>query len=261
MTNPDIEVRTYFARGKNALVARGDFSEIFAAWYLHRMDHSLAVPSAMEDAGREALAALILHCSGRPWKEACAWTVKFPDPRMNIFVAGDNNTGSVIAHIVCQDLQPVERGIFYADVVEDSKPSRRSAVDFQETSFIRAAETFYSQSEQRPVRFFHHGEEDFVMVAAQPDCDLEWLAGLTDDAIRSLDREVKLSLLEKRQYTFQCGCNQERMLGFVLPVFLRDADGLFGAASTISVICPRCGARHILTREAMEAKVAEEKKT
>jgi molecular chaperone Hsp33 len=256
-SDPDIEVRTYFARGRNALIARGDFSELFAAWYLHRMDHSIEIPSEMEDAGREALAALTLHCASRPWKEACAWTVKFPEPRMNIFVAGDNNTGTVIANLQTADLQPIGEGMFYADVIEDRKAPRRSVVDFREKSFLRAVEIFYSQSEQRSVRFFWHADEDLVMVAAQPDCDEEWLAGLTQESILTLDRDVELSLLEKRQFTFRCGCNQERMLDFMIPVFQRQADELFHGDPSISVLCPRCGARHILTREALEARTTK----
>ena len=253
-SDPDIEVRTYFARGRNALVARGDFSELFAAWYLHRMDHGIVVPAAMEDTGREALAALTLHCAGRPWKEACAWTVKFPDPRVNIFAAGDNNTGIVIANLQTDDLQAVDKGMFYADVVEGVKPPRRSVVDFRENSFLRAVEIFYSQSEQRAVRFFWHGDEDLVMVAAQPECDEEWLAGLDDHSIRSLDRDEELSLLEKRYYSFRCGCNQDRMLDFMMPVFKRQADELFHGDPSITVVCPRCGARHVLARESLEAR-------
>ena len=220
---PDIEVRTYFARGRNALVARGDFSGIFAAWYLHRLDHGLEVPPAAEDAGREALAALTLHCASRPWKEVCAWTIRFPDPRINIFVAGDNTAGTVIANLQAAETQPIAHGMFHADVVEDGGAPRRSVVDFRETSVLRAVEAFYSRSEQRLVRFFWHGEED-------------------------------LALLEKRSYNFLCGCNQGRMLDYLQPVFRRQAEELFEGDETLTVVCPRCGARHVLTREAFEAR-------
>lgn len=224
------------------------------------MDHGIEIPSAMEEVGREALAALTLHCAGRPWKESCAWTVKFSDPRVNIFAAGDNATGTVVANLQTDGLQPVEVGMFYADVIENGKPPRRSVVDFKETSFLRAVEIFYSQSEQRAVRFFWHGDEDLVMVAAQPDCDEEWLAGLTPESIRTLDRDVELSLLEKRHYRFSCGCNQERMLNLLLPVFRRQADELFHGQPTVTMECPRCGGRHVLTREALEALQTADKK-
>jgi len=134
MLDPDIEVRTYFARDKNALVARGDFSELFAAWYLHRMDHHLSFASELEDIGRAALASITLHCASRPWKETCAWTVQFAHPRVNIFASGDNNTGTVIANLLTENLKPIEKGIFYSDVVENLKSPRRSVVDFKTDS-------------------------------------------------------------------------------------------------------------------------------
>jgi len=255
MLDPDIEVRTYFARHKNALVARGDFSEIFAAWYLHRMDHHLSVASDVEDIGREALATITLHCASRPWKESSAWTVQFPHPRVNVFAAGDNNTGTVVANLLTENLKPIEKGIFYSDVVENLKSPRRSVVDFKTDSFLRAVEIFYTNSEQRPVRFFWHGDEDLVMVAAQPDCDLEWLHSLDSASIQRLDQDVELSLLEKRKFRFECGCNHDRMANFILPVFKSQANELFCGDQTISVDCPRCGAKHILSRESLEAKV------
>ena len=95
------------------------------------------------------------------------------------------------------------------------------------------------------------------MVAAQPDCDLEWLRSLTTESIRTLDEAVELSLLEKRQFTFSCGCNQDRMLDFIAPVFKRESDGLFDGDASLTVTCPRCGARHILTREALEAHISK----
>ena len=258
MNESDIEVRTYFVRGRNALVARADFSELYASWYLHRLDYGIEAVPEVEDLGRDALAAVTLHCASRPWREACAWTIKFPTPRVNIFAAGDNNSGTVVARVVTEDTQPIEKGMFYSDVIEDRKAPRRSAVDFQAGSIFEAVEMFYERSEQRPVRFFRHDEEDIVMVAAQPDCDLEWLQGLSTIDIQTLDQSVELSLLEKRQFSFVCGCNQERMLDFIAPVFKQEADGLFGGDASLTVTCPRCGARHVLTREALEARCASD---
>lgn len=251
--NADIEVRTYFARQRNALVARAGFSELFAAWYLHRMDCGIPLPPECDENGRAALAALTLHCAGRPWKETCAWTVHFRDPRMNIFVAGDNGAGTVVANVFNENVREIEKNLFYSDVIEEGRPPRRSVTEFEGGDFLKAVERFYAKSEQRPARFFWHGDEDLVMVSAQPDCDIDWLETLDDDAIVTLDSDVELALLEKRLYRFECGCTQERMLDFLRPVFLRQGDELFAGEETIRIHCPRCGARHAITREALEA--------
>jgi len=251
--NDDIEVRTYFARGRNALVARASFSELFAAWYLHRMDCGLRIPPECDAIARDALVAITLHCASRPRNEICAWTVHFPDPRINVFAAGDNAAGAIVANVFDENIRAIEKGMFYADVIEDGRPSRRSVVEFGGGGFLHAVEQFYKKSEQRLVRFFQHGDEDFVMVSAQPDCDLAWLGVLDDDAIRRLDSEVVISLLETRSFRFQCGCTQERMLDFLAPVFRRQGNELFDGEETLRIHCPRCGARHTLTREALEA--------
>ena len=257
--NADIEVRTYFVRHRNALVARGEFSEIFAAWYLHRMDCGIQLPPGCDEIGREALAALTLHCAGRPWKETCAWTVHFRDPRMNIFAAGDNTAGTVVANVFTENIREIEKGLFYSDVIGAGGPPRRSVTEFQGNGFLKAVEQFYLKSEQRPARFFWHGEEDLVMVSAQPDCDIEWLESLDNAAIATLDSDAELSLLEKRSYRFECGCTQARMMDLLGPVFQRQGNELFGDEETIRIHCPRCGARHVITRESLEAHIKAEK--
>ena len=251
--DPDIEVRVYFARKKNALVARADFSELYAAWYLHRMDCGLTVPRECDQGARDALAALTLHCAGRPHKESCAWTIHIVSPRMNLFAAGDNESGSVVANVFTENIREIPNNVFYSDVIGEGMPARRSTTEFEGSDALSAAEQFYARSEQRPARFFRHGEEDLVMVAAQPDCDLDWLRGLDREAVLRLDEEVELALLETRHYRFVCGCNHERMLDFLTPVFLRQGDELFGCEQAIRIHCPRCGAKHTLTRESLEA--------
>lgn len=254
MNDPGIEVRTYFARERNALVARAEFSELFAAWYLHRMDCGIVIPSECEDLSREALAAMTLHCASRPWKEACAWTVHFASPSINIFAAGENRAGTVVANVFTENVKEISHGLFYADVTEEGRPPRRSVVEFDGTNFLQATEAFYSQSEQRPARFFWKEEEDLVMVAAQPDCDIDWLEALDHAAIVRLDQDVELSLLEKRYYRFACGCTNERMLDLLVPIFRRQGAELFEGDETLRIHCPRCGARHIITRESLEAR-------
>jgi molecular chaperone Hsp33 len=39
----------------------------------------------------------------------------------------------------------------------------------------------------------------------------------------------------------------------LLPTFRQDANGLYEGDEVIRMSCPRCGARHAITREALEA--------
>jgi molecular chaperone Hsp33 len=258
LTDPGIEVRTYFARGRNALVARAEFSELYASLYLHQMDIGVRLEKQFDQLLRDALAAITLHCASRPRDESCAWTVNFQTPRANIFAAGDNRLGTVVGTAFTENVREAASGVFYADSVEGHKPPRRSVVEFTGDDFLAAVEAFYRQSEQRPARLFRYDTEDLVLISAQPDCDLDWLEALDTDKVRQLDKEVELSLLEQRHYRFECGCNQDRILAMLLPVLRKQAEELFEGEETIRVQCPRCGARHTVTRESVEARLASE---
>jgi len=251
--DPGIEVRTYFARGRNALVARAEFSELYTAFYLHRMDCGNRLEGSSDQLLRDALAAVTLHSASRPWKETVAWTVNFQTPLANVFVSGNNRLGTVVGNVFTENVKTAPHSLFYADIVSESLPPRRSVVEFSGQDFLRAVETFYLQSEQRPARFFRYDDEDLVMVTAQPDADLEWMRSLDEDAIRRLDRDVELGLLEKRRYRFECGCNQNQMLAMLAPVMRKHPDDLFQGEEIIRIHCPRCGARHTITRESLEA--------
>ena len=251
-----LEVRTYFVRGRNALVARADFGELFVDYYLHQGQMGRQNRAAEDTMIKEALAALTLHCASRPRNETTAWTIHFTDPLVNLFVTGDNNSGTVVGQLFIEDVKNDGRHLFMSDTVRGSTPPRRSVVELKDVDVFPSVERYYDQSEQRPARLFRHGEEDFVMVSAQPDCDMAWFDALDDAAIRAMDQSETLTLLEKRYYRWECGCNERRMMDILTAPMKQDADALFGDEPVVRMSCPRCGARYMITREAMEAHIA-----
>lgn len=252
-----LEVRAYFVRGRNALIARADFGPLYVDYYLYQGQLGVQHAPFHDGMFKEALAALTLHCASRPWNEATAWTIHFQQPRLNLFVTGDNTAGSVVGQLFTENVKDVGRNLFFCDLTRNGQPVRRSSVEFDSANAFRAVEQYYAQSEQRPARYFAHGEEDFVMVSAQPDCDLAWLQALNDEAIRELDKTEQLSLLETRTYRWHCGCTQARMMAALKPVMTADPDGLFGEEPSVRMRCPRCGQKFLITRESMEAYLAQ----
>jgi molecular chaperone Hsp33 len=250
-----LEVRSYFVRGRNALVTRADFGDLYVDYYLHQGQHGYQHEPAHDELFKKALAAITLHCASRPRNEASAWTIHLQEPLLNLFVAGDSRQGTVVGQLFTENVKADASQIFIADVVRGSQGTQRSAVDFAGQDLFRAVERYYSQSEQRLGRFFSHGPEDFVFVSAQPQGDLEWLEKLGAEAILTLDRDEQLSLLERRYYRWECGCTQERMMAVLASVMRSDPEGLFGSDPVVRISCPRCGARHKITREALEAYI------
>jgi molecular chaperone Hsp33 len=251
------EVRTYFVRGRNAVLATADCGDLYVDYYLHMADHGIK-PSQENDAlFKRALAAFVLHCASRPWNELTAWTINFQKPLVNLFLVGDNDTGAVAGRVFDENVKELASNIFYADVVRGTEPKRRSAVEFSGADPLVAAETFYGQSEQRMGRFFQTGEEEFAIVTEHPDCDLPWLKALTVDDVRALYGSESLSLLERRIYRWHCGCNPARMMDVLAPSMRQDPDELFGSEPKLEIRCPRCGGRYTITREAMEAHLVK----
>jgi molecular chaperone Hsp33 len=254
-----LEVRTYFVRNRNALLARADFGDLFVDYYLHLSANQIQVAPAHDAMFKRALAAFTLHCASRPWNELTAWTINFQSPLVNLFLTGDNDTGAVTGRVFDENVKEGPKNLFFADVVRGQQPKRRSAVEFEGSDPIAAVEKFYAQSEQRAARYFQLGEEDWVMLSEHPDCDLEWFRGLTVEQVRALDKTETLALLERRIQRWHCGCNQQRMMEVLAPTMRHDPEGLFGGDPKIEIRCPRCGARHAITREALEAFVARAK--
>ena len=86
--NSRIEVRSYFVRERNALLVRAEFSPVYVDYYLHLMQHSLKPEPADDAMLKDALAAIALHATTKPWRQTAAWTLHFEDPLLNIFVTG-----------------------------------------------------------------------------------------------------------------------------------------------------------------------------
>jgi molecular chaperone Hsp33 len=251
-----VEVRSYFVRKRNALVTRGQFGPVFVDYYLHAADHGLRLGESLDVMMKEALVSVVLHLASKPWNEEHAWTVNFHQPRANFFVTGDNRTSKVTGRCFTENVKTEGAQRFYAQQLKTNAPVRQSAVEFEGAGFLGAVEQFYLQSEQRPGRFFEHSDEDYVMVSAQPHCDLDWLNSLTPADVRALDQKEELSLLEKRTYRWECGCTAEKLYSALMPHARRDMDSIFAGEEVLRAMCPRCGRRYFIDREQLEAWLA-----
>ncbi|MBI5381774.1 MAG: Hsp33 family molecular chaperone HslO [Opitutae bacterium] len=255
--DPGFEVRTFFVRSRNVLLARADFGPLFVDYFLHLSDHHMRPAPEHAALFKQALAAFVLHCASRPRNEMTAWTLHFQEPFLNIFLTGDNDTGAVAGRIFTENVKQMPGNMFYSDVVRGTQPPRRSSVVFTGGDPLAALETFYRQSEQRSARCFPLEGDVYALVSEHPDCDVAWFEQLTAAQVTGIDAAETLAPMERRAYRWLCGCNQQRMLQVLAPAFRDDAAGLFGTDEKIEIRCPRCGGRHVITREAMEAFVAQ----
>lgn len=255
-----VHVPVRFLRARNALVAEVEMGPIYMDYCLHLADHALRFSDDVDRLLRELLAAAVLHGVSRPRTEVSAWTVHLREPLANLFVSVDSRLGTVVGTAFEENIREDMGNLFYADVVKDGQPLRRSVVEISSGNMLTAVEHFYRQSEQRSVRLFEGEEEKFTMVSAMPDCDEEWLESLTAENYVEMLAKEESSLLETRVSMWKCGCSQKRMLSVLEAAMHGDPENLFQGEESVRIRCPRCGARYVITREAMEAHVASQEK-
>ncbi len=243
------KIESVFVRHRNALLLRGQFTPIYLDYYLHLMEHSVRPPGELDQMLKDSLAMLALHLVARPWAETIAWTVNLRAPRINLFVTGSSYERAITGRIFTEDVREPDRNYFYSQTiaVEAGKP-RTSTLEIEGKDPIAWVSQYYDQSEQRPARAFRLDDENFVLIAAQPDCDLEWLESLDTAAVEKIPETEETNVLETRFFRFHCGCDLEKILP-ILGGWKDKPEALFEGADFINIQCPRCAAKYRVTRE------------
>ena len=245
-------IESIFVRERNALLIRGQFTPIYTDYYLHLMQHGIRHGEELDAMVKDQLAMLTLHLVARPWAETVAWTTNLRAPRLNLFVTGSSTQEFITGQLFTEDVREPDRNLFYAQTTAPNLPEpRTSTMEVEGKDPVDWVQQYYSQSEQRPARAFRLEDENFAMVAAQPDCDLEWLEGLDVDAVNAITDTEKTKVLETRKFKFDCGCTLERILP-ALGGWKERPDELFGEADQISIQCPRCAAKYVVTRDMLD---------
>jgi molecular chaperone Hsp33 len=243
------KIESIFVRHRNALVVRGQFTPIYTDYYLHLMQHGIRHAAELDQMLKDAMAMLALHLVARPWSETIAWTVNLRAPRVNLFVTGGSVEEAVTGRLFTEDVREPDRNFFYSQTTSPNLPEpHTTTLEVVGKDPIAWISQFYDQSEQRPARAFRLEDENFVLVTAQPDCDLEWFEALDEDAVLKIEATEETKLLETRRFRFHCGCTLDKILP-VLGGWKDRLDELFEDADTIRIQCPRCAAKFRVTRD------------
>lgn len=246
-----------FIRHRNVLLVQGDLGPLLVDYYLHLADHQLRHEPPHDALLKQALVAFTLHSAARPRNEHLAWTIGLQEPRLNLFLAGDNEDCTVTGRLFTENVREAPKNVFFSEVMPGrGAEKRRSVVNFEDADIMRAAGTFYATSEQRLARFLDLGEDRYALLLSHPDCDEAWLRRVTQGEMATLAATETLARIERRAYRWHCGCEQRKILAALAPAARADLADLFGDGELIHVQCPRCAASHTITREAMEAWLA-----
>ncbi|WP_227021473.1 Hsp33 family molecular chaperone HslO [Oceaniferula marina] len=245
------KVESIFVRERNCLMVRAQFTPIYTGYYLHLMEHQLRYANELDAALKDLMAVLTLHLTARPWAETIAWTANLRAPRVNYFVTGSSTGENITGRLFTEDVREPDRNLLYSQTLVAGHEPRTTTVHVESNDPIDWIEHYYQQSEQRPAKCFRLDDENYVLVAAQPDYDEEWFAALDAESVAKISEQEQTKLLETRKFQFNCGCSLERILPS-LSSWKGKLDELFQGEDVIRVNCPRCGARYEVSREMLE---------
>lgn len=241
-------IESIFVRRRNVLMLRGHFPGIYTDYYLHLMQHGLKYAPALDETLKEFMAMLTLHLVARPWAETVAWTVNLRAPRVNFFATGSSVGEQVAGRCFTEDVRETDRDLFYSQTNVPDKEPRLSTIEVDGSNALQWTEALYRQSEQRPGRAFRLPDETFVLIAAQPDFDAGWFDQLSEAGVNQIERLEETKRLETRRFRFLCGCTLERILP-ALGAWRDRPEALFHDSAEITVQCPRCAAKYVVTRD------------
>ncbi len=241
-------VESIFVRQRNALLLRAQMTPIYTDYYLHMMEQKLRTTEKLDNLFKDLAGFFILHMVARPWAENIAWTANLRAPRVNAFITGSSLEEQITGRIFTEDVREPDRNFLYSQIAILGKEPRTSTVEVTSDDPREWVETYYSQSEQRPCRAFRFENEEYCLISAQPDCDLDWLASLTNESAAEILKTEETKVLETRKFRFHCGCTLDRILP-TLGAWKNKPDELFGDLESLNIQCPRCAAKYVVTRD------------
>ncbi|MFL3656893.1 MAG: disulfide bond chaperone, partial [Opitutales bacterium] len=109
-SEPVFSIVSSFVRGRNVLLAKANFSDLYIDYYLHLKDNGIEMDAESDQLLKTALAAFALHCVSRPRNEVLAWTINFQKPLLNLFLGGDTEMGAV-GRVFTENVKEAEENI------------------------------------------------------------------------------------------------------------------------------------------------------
>jgi len=241
-------VESIFVRHRNTLMLKANFTPIYTDYYLHLMEQKLRHKEDLDSKLKDLLAMLTLHLVARPWRETIAWTANIRAPRVNFFVTGSSVHENIVGTLFTENVKETDRNLLFCQTIEPGIEARRSTIEVETSDPLEWIEKYYSDSEQRPGRAFRLKDDNFVLLAAQPDYDQKWFEALTTEDVEELLEKEETKLLETRKFFFKCGCSQEKLLQS-LAGYKDQPEELFGEDQEITATCPRCSTSYTFERD------------
>jgi hypothetical protein len=242
------QVRRRILRDREAVLAVGDFEDLFAAYHAHVRRWDLVLDDLGTVMMHQALAGAALQLSFRRPEETSAWTVNVDRPPANLFVTGGSRDDVLTGRYFMDGVETIGESRLFVQRTHPSHDLAQSVLTVEGLDVLEIYEQFFARSEQVPSRFLELSSNEMVMVQLLPGGDPAWIDSLDATAVRELITGAGEDV-EHRNFRFHCGCDGARMARTMVAMFRRSPEELFQGDPGVEAACPRCGSRWWIDRE------------
>jgi molecular chaperone Hsp33 len=258
---PDVTSSSDYIRQREAFFLRVDLSEYLIDYYLHRKDVAPGTLPEHDEKLKQLIACFALHLTARTAFETHAWTLHIVDDEpYSLFVTGTTGeldehgiaTGYLVGHVLTDNIRHSDVHSLHAQCTYRGQ-TFASFVRCESSDIPKMVETFYDQSEQRPIRISISDNDDTAQgLAALPGIDDEWFRSI-ELPFDSTEPPLDTVPMRKCRFTFSCDCSSTKLLPFLMSMGRNELEELFGEDPHLVINCPRCGRRFQITRDELLA--------
>lgn len=250
-----VQVRRHILREDNAVLAVGDFGDLFEAYAAHVRRWELPIDPLGEVIMRQMLAGAALQMSFRVPDERSAWTLNLKRPALNAFVAGGGEASTLTGRYFMEGVETGDESRLFVERSHPKHRPSRSMLTVEGLDALEVYEQLYERSEQIPARFLELDDTEMAMVQGLPRAERAWVQSLDQGAVGALLDE-DLETIETRDFRFHCGCDGDRIARALVRFFRSEPEKLFQGEDGAETSCPRCGARWYIDRPLFERTAA-----
>ena len=249
-----VKIHTFLHRPRDVVFARGTFEGLFNAYLLHAKTLGPLPREQALELMRKTLACASLQLALLPPDQFVAWTMNLTQPRLNVFLAGDNNQFQITGRVYSENVKAARTNRLYVETQRPKSEPSRSLLDFKGLDVLRTMEEYFMRSVQIPTRFFELKPDDFLVAQGMPRVDKSWLDSLDNQSIEQHITDHEMEPIEEREYRFNCGCNAQKILHVLKGMFRKNPAELFAGKDNVEATCPRCGKKWVISRDEFEAQ-------
>jgi molecular chaperone Hsp33 len=242
MTANSLKVGKWYLPDEKSLFLKVEYSDFLIDYYLHLKENGLS-PSPDEDAQlKRLLACLAIHLSLRSPNETVAWTLHMQSEQpYSLFATGNSEEQYIVGHVIKENIRQTDVNALHSQVMTKTGESRKSVVQCLNSRVTEMVETYYSQSEQLPIRLELSETADVAFgLAAMPDYEQDWFETAKISDLVELEAPRMKKMLDY-EYTFRCDCSAEKLMPYFNALPDDQLNELYGSDEHLVILCPRCG--------------------